>query len=264
MLGSNKVYIKKGNRNLRKVFRFFGLGICLAGLIFLVYFSLPLISWQLYLEPAFAAQQLASPIPQTTILSSTSIKSLINNTATALSGTDYTNASNWFPSAKTTKKAEESQDEITSQVASYYLSVPKLGIQNAVVSTVNGDLKENLVNYDGTAIPPEKGNAVIFGHSTLPQLYNPKDYTTIFANILKMQVGDTFLVTINNVEYTYKIFDIQVVDPTDTQVLAQTYDDSYLTVITCTPPGTVWKRLVLRSRLEKLASPKATPGASSN
>ena len=246
------MYVKKKQGHLRKIFRFFGLALCISGILFLLYFSLPLISWQLYLQPAFAAEELASPIPQTAILTPTSIKSLISATTSTLSGTDYNDASNWFPKVKIAKNPAQSTDQITSQVASYFLSVPALNIDNAVVSTVNSDLTQNLVNYDGTAIPPAKGNAVVFGHSTLPQLYNPKDYKTIFANILNLKVGDTFDVTVGGVQYVYKIFDIQVVDPTDTGVLAQTYDDSYLTVITCTPPGTVWKRLVIRSRLQKL------------
>ncbi len=246
----SRVYVKQKRRNIRKTIRFLGLGLSLCGLLFLIYFSLPLISWQLYLQPAFAAEQLASPIPQATILTPASIKSLLSATTQTLSGMDYNDANNWFPKASV--KNNQPGDQITSQVASYFLTIPRLDIQNASVSTVDNDLTEHLVNYAGTAIPPQKGNAVIFGHSTLPQLYNPKDYKTIFANILKLRIGDTFIVTVSGVQYVYKIFYLQVVDPTDTSVLAQAYDDSYLTVITCTPPGTVWKRLVLRSRLQKL------------
>jgi len=78
-----------------------------------------------------------------------------------------------------------------------------------------------LVNYQGTGIPGKNGNAVIFGHSTLPQLFNPKDYKTIFANTYKLKDGDTIYVIINNITYTYKIFKIVIVDPDDSSALVQ-------------------------------------------
>jgi sortase A len=43
-----------------------------------------------------------------------------------------------------------------------------------------------------------------------------------------------------------KIF---VVDPNDFGVLDQDKDGSYLTLITCTPPGTYLKRLVVKAKL---------------
>jgi len=41
------------------------------------------------------------------------------------------------------------------------------------------------------------------------------------------------------------------VSPRDLSILAQRYDDSYLTLITCVPPGTYFKRLIVRARLAK-------------
>jgi sortase A len=38
--------------------------------------------------------------------------------------------------------------------------------------------------------PGEYGNIVIFGHSTLPQLYNPKDYKTIFTYLPSLEKKD--------------------------------------------------------------------------
>ena len=93
---------------------------------------------------------------------------------------------------------------------------------------------------------------MIFGHSTLPQLFNAKDYKTIFANAYKLKNGDIIYATVKGVKYSYKIFKTIVVDPSDTSALEQDYDNSYLTLVTCTPPGTTWKRLVIKSRLERI------------
>ena len=108
-----------------------------------------------------------------------------------------------------------------------------------------------MVNYGGTAVPPDNGNAVIFGHSTLPQLYAEGNYKTIFTFLYKLTVGDEIIVTSTNITYKYRIENISVVDPDNTSVLEQSFDDSYITLITCTPPGTIWKRLVVKARLIK-------------
>ena len=113
-------------------------------------------------------------------------------------------------------------------------------------------MAKHLVNYQGTGIPGKNGNAVIFGHSTLPQLFNPKDYKTIFANVYKLKNGDVIYAMINGVTYTYKIFKITVVDPENSSALVQDYDNSYLTLVTCTPPGTTWKRLIVKAVLQEI------------
>lgn len=233
-----KSFLGKGLNRLAGIVLF-----CL-GIFILAYISFPLISWQVYFVPVFASQQVVSPIPQNRIVSPTTIQSLFSEAANTLTGVDYTNAQNWFPGYKV--------ELGKPAVESYTISIPKLSIRDAVVSTVNYDLDKHLVNYPGTGIPGENGNAVIFGHSTLPQLFNPKDYKKIFATAYSLAVGDEFSVTRSGVTYKYKIFSITVVDPSDTSVFSQNYDTSYVTLVTCTPPGTTWKRLIIKARLQAI------------
>ncbi len=137
------------------------------------------------------------------------------------------------------------------EVEFYKLSIPKLRITNATVSTQNADLSKHLVQYYGTPVPPFKGNTVIFGHSTLPQLFDPNNYNTIFANAHTLKEGDLFSVTVGSKEYMYKITQIYITTPDDISVLDQNSSDSYITIITCTPPGTIWKRLIIKAQLVK-------------
>ncbi len=241
-------YTKKSSHNLRKktkkiarisaIFLFFG------GIGALLYIFFPLISWQLYFAPVLASNEFQTPIPKTTIVSST-IGSLLAD-ATQGGSIDYTDAENWFPTYKF------SNAHAQSNIPTYTLSIPILGIKNAIVSTTDNDLEKHLVNYMGTAIPPQKGNSVVFGHSTLPQLFNPTDYKAIFATAYKLKMGDEIVITVNSVSYTYKVQTISIVAPTDTSIFTQSYDDSYVTLVTCTPPGTTWKRLIIRSKLQTL------------
>lgn len=237
-----KYYTKAKPKNFRRIFRIVSICVFSAGILGVIYIFLPLLSWQIYFSPVFAAGDVTSPIPKTTMVNSSTLQSLIAN---SFSGIDYSNAANWFPSYNT---------DLTSKpkATSYTITIPKLKITDAVVSTIDNDLDNHLVNYGGTALPPEKGNAVVFGHSSLPQLFNPKDYKTIFATAHTLKVGDTILVRVNDLSYTYKIFNISVVDPEDTSIFVQQYDSAYLTIVTCTPPGTTWKRLIIKSRVETL------------
>lgn len=241
-----KYYYKKTRPFNRKLFfRYFGAILAILGLFVTIYIFFPVIAFEVFISPALASQPLAVPIPQTKLLTPATIRQLLVTQSSALLGVDYTHASSWFP-------AYVPPSDGRPRIPAYQLSIPRLNIKRANVSTIDDDLSMHLVNFQGTCVPPDKGNCVIFGHSTLPSLYSPKDYKTIFANIQNLRVGDLIIVHIAGLDYIYKIFDMSVVSADNTSVLSQTMDDSYLTIITCTPPGTVWFRLIIKSRLEKL------------
>jgi sortase A len=239
-----KVYKKSKNINVKKVLRIASLGFSVIALIIGFYIFFPVISWELYIKPVFASASFASPIPKHTILTKNSLKSLLSNTANNLTGVNYNNAENWVP----TSYGDTSKN---LPVKTYSISIPKIGIENAIVSTVDTDLTSHLVHFPGTAIPPERGTAAIFGHSTLPHLFDRNNYKTIFANIHEVKIGDNIIANVNNTLYTYNIFAIEITDPEDSSYLTQSYDSSYIYIITCTPPGTTWKRLIVKARLEK-------------
>jgi len=89
---------------------------------------------------------------------------------------DLTKASNWF---------EVKSEGFTQKgkIISYTASIPSLSIKNATVSIGGEDLSQNLIQYPGTALPGKIGNTVIFGHSVLPQFFNPKNYLSIFSTL---------------------------------------------------------------------------------
>ncbi len=239
-------YYKSKNTHYKRLFvRLLGVLFIVLGSGIFFYVSFPLLSWHLYFAPVFASSDLTIPIPKTTVVSKDLFGSLVQNASQMIDGTDYQDARTWFP-------LYQNQNNKAPKISQYLLSIPKLGITNAIVSTTDYDLDRHLVYYGGTIIPPDTGNAVIFGHSTLPQLFNAKNYKTIFANAYKLQVNDTIIATIENVSYTYIIKSILVVDPTDTSAFSQNFDGSYLTLVTCTPPGTTWKRLIIKAQLEKI------------
>lgn len=159
---------------------------------------------------------------------------------------DLTNPNAWFPTSP--------QKRVVTPVNTYTLSIPKLKIQDALVTIAGDDLAVSLVHYGGTALPGEYGNTVVFGHSTLVQLYNPKNYKTIFSLLPTLKAGDEIDVTYDGISYKYVVYDMTVTDPSDLSALAQRFDDSYLTLITCVPPGTYWQRLHVFAKLVRPSS----------
>lgn len=235
-----KYYYRK-RRNYKLLLKLLSVFVIFSGGVIFMYTFFPLISWHIYFAPVFASQKIQAPIPAYTVINPSNITKLIANAAASIN-TDYTNAYNWYPGLS----------ERNSNVGTYTISIPKIEVENAIVSNEDSDLTRHMVQYNSDTFPPKEGNSIIFGHSTLPQLYNPKDYKTILANAYKLSVGDEIIVNTKNSKYNYKIETITVVEPTDTSVLAQNFSDSFLTIITCTPPGTVWKRLIIKARIKKI------------
>lgn len=166
-----------------------------------------------------------------------------------LSEEDYTKASNWFPTNEVFGKNE---------IIEYTLTIPKLGIENAHVSIGGEDLAEGLVQYPGTAIPGRVGNSVVFGHSILPIFYDPDNYLAIFSTLDKLNDGDDIYVDYDGIVYHYQVYDKFEVKPTQIEVLRQDEDASYMSLITCTPPGhpAKPKRLVVRAEIVPVTANK--------
>lgn len=235
----SKYYYKKSNKKRRLTMKLIGASATLTGIGILLYVFFPFLSWQVYFAPVFASQNIETPIPKTTVVSAQALSDLFTSAAQSF-GKDFTNANNWYPTNRI------SGGNIISE---YFLSIPSIGIKNALISTKDSDLTRHMIQYNKDTVPPLPGNSVIFGHSTLPQLFDPNNYKTILANAYKVSVGDEILIGIKNISYKYKVQNITVVEPEDTSVLAQNFSDSFITIITCTPPGTVWKRLIIKATL---------------
>lgn len=215
------------------------IGVGIASITTVVY---PLVSYQLFISPQLqrntnlspATQPIIEPVKQVKATEPVYVPEMINTTL------DYTKIDNWFP------QAIDASPTINS---TYVLSIPKLGIVNATVKTNEEDLKKSLIHYAGTAMPGELGNPVIFGHSVLPQFFSPTNYTSIFSTLHTLKKGDEIIINYDGIEYTYIIQEMYEVEPSNLEPLAQSYDNYHLTLITCTPPGTYLRRLIIKTTL---------------
>lgn len=224
----------KPEKLARDYFQFLPLFFLIIGLTLLGSVIYPLFSYQLLASPRFQPK-LLTPLAESSHQFQPQVLS---------ESQDLTLIANWFPEVNKPAK-------LSTKVTHYTLSIPRLKIFNATVEIGGEDLKKSLIHYGGTSLPGEFGNAVIFGHSVLPQFFNPKNYLTIFSTLPELEKGDEILVNFDGIQYRFQVYKMIEVDPEDLVVLEQRYDGSYLTLVTCVPPGTYWKRLAVRARLVK-------------
>lgn len=176
----------------------------------------------------------------------TSIVSPLGNTTyTVYAGSQQDITNEWLP-----KVASPSIS--ASKVTAYALSIPSLNISNAFVQIGGTDLNQGIIHYQGTSLPGEIGNSALFGHSVLPQFFNPTNYKTIFSTLPTIAVGAEILVTYDGVTYKYIVEEKNIKEADDVSVLDQPTDGRYITLVTCVPPGTYWKRLHVKAKLAKL------------
>ncbi len=224
-------YVKKKPFPTKKIVSIVSILFILAGIGIFIWTLLPILSFEIYYAPKFG--QLIEPVP---------FQEAINREFSKVLGTsiDYTKASAWFPKTTMIKSA--------SINSSYLLSIPKIGIENANVLVGADDLSQSLIQFSGP-LPGNLGNSIIFGHSTLPWLYNPKNYKTIFTKLADLEIDDNIFILSDNITYKFSVFEMKIISPDNLSILEQHYDYPAITLITCVPPGTYLKRLIVKAKL---------------
>ncbi len=226
-----RTYKKERNTAHKKIANSLSYITLIGGALLLFWAFYPIVSFEIY-SKVFLQRKISS-----SLLNQTDSPSVYSNNLR-----DFTQASLWFPAKPQALKSKPSIKE-------YSVAIPKLNIDEAQVLVGGDDLSKSLIHYLPETMPGENGNVIIFGHSTLPQLYNVNNYKTIFTYLPSLEKGDSIQVKVGETVYEYAVTDMFVVKPDQVSVLEQKKDGSYLTLITCVPPGTYWNRLVVKAKL---------------
>ena len=151
------------------------------------------------------------------------------------------------------------QRPINAPNINFSIIIPKLNAASAIVENVdplNQDeylnaLKKGVAHARGSAFPGSVGNVFLFAHST-DTLINVGRYNAVFFLIGHLVEGDEVDVYYKGRLYKYIVYDKKVVEPTDAEYLGTlTEGEKTLTLQTCYPPGTTFKRLVVLAKLEE-------------
>lgn len=132
----------------------------------------------------------------------------------------------------------------------FRLSIPSIGLSNIKVLVDSNSFEQSLAQLPGTAMPGEKGNLFITGHSSLTFLYSPTNFSAIFSNLPKIKKGD--LISIDALgHFDYIVEGMRVVDPSEVSVInPPDTEGRYLSLMTCVPPGFNSKRLIVLAKLK--------------
>lgn len=128
-----------------------------------------------------------------------------------------------------------------------YITIPKLGVELPIYhGTEEAVLQKSVGHLEGTSLPiGGTGNhSVLSAHRGLPR-------AKLFTDLDKLEVGDTFSITVLDRLLTYQVDQILVVEPQNVEPLYSVEGKDYCTLITCTPYGINSHRLLVRgSRVE--------------
>lgn len=133
----------------------------------------------------------------------------------------------------------------------FYLTIPKLGIKEALVETNAETLDpiDALGHYKSSGLPGEVGNTFIYGHSVLPIFFNENNYKTIFSTLHRLEEGDEIFIDYNNKTYKYLVEGKRDLKPQEVYPLATIkpayLNESTLVLMTCSPAGTKIRRLLV-------------------
>lgn len=239
-------YKKKPVGRQKKLLTFISYSTMTIGALFLFWSFYPIVASEVY-NRLFIQSDMIAPIPGTFAATSVDKARSIKGGAQAFSTNllDYTQASSWFVNAP-----EQNINAYNSDIKEYYLSIPKLNIENIRVVVGGNDLLTGLIQYLPENPPGVEGTVNIFGHSTHTSLYHKNDFKSIFTFLPSLQVGDIFYVTVDGVKFTYEIYDRVIIEPTELSALQPKYDTSYVNLFTCVPVGTFNNRLQVKARLQ--------------
>lgn len=132
----------------------------------------------------------------------------------------------------------------------FKLSVPSISLENVIVAVNSNDFDNMPAHLPGTALPGEKGNVFITGHSSLPQNI-AVNHKAFFVNLPNVKKGDSIYVDVLGQRFTYEVLGLRIVDPKDISVIDPPDNRGrYLSLMTCVPPGFNTKRLIVFAKLQ--------------
>ena len=134
------------------------------------------------------------------------------------------------------------------------LIIPKINVDVPVLYDVGNDYDSQMAAMakgvahfaipGASSHPGQVGNTVLAGHSS-NDLFDTGNYKFIFAQLDKLNIGDTVYANYNSKRYTYTVTKKEVVGPNDVNKLVYTTTKPILTLLTCTPVGTAISRLLV-------------------
>lgn len=137
--------------------------------------------------------------------------------------------------------------DITGTGIMGYIDIPSIQVELPIYhGTSEGVLQIAAGHVEGSSLPTggENTHCVLSAHRGLPS-------ARLFTDLDKMQIGDTFTLSVVDRILTYEVDQILTVLPHEVEPLYVQEGEDYCTLVTCTPYGINTHRLLVRgTRIE--------------
>ncbi len=142
------------------------------------------------------------------------------------------------------------------------IEIPSIGVKANVsnprstdIAVLDQELLAGAVRYPGTGIPGERGNVLLFGHSSqLPIVHNQA--FKAFNDIQNLKEGEPIYVVGPTKVYVYAVEKVEEAN-TNTDAISLDVNGSRLTLATCNNFGTKEDRFIVTAKLVSVADREA-------
>lgn len=136
------------------------------------------------------------------------------------------------------------------------LIIPKINVEAPMIygtnpldnNAVANKLRDGVVHYpiaNAASSPGQNGATTILGHSSM-DVFDNGNYKFVFVQLSKLDIGDNFYINYQGTRYTYSVTKKEIIDPKEIAKVTPTdATKPSVILITCEPPGTALKRLLV-------------------
>jgi sortase A len=131
--------------------------------------------------------------------------------------------------------------------------IPKLGANAKVIPNIDPynsrvyqvALTQGVAHAKGTSVPGGGGNIFLFSHSSV-NFYEATRYNSVFYLLTKLETDDEVDLYYKSQKYPYTVVAKKTVSANAVEYLKSMPDEQEtVTLMTCWPPGTTYKRLLV-------------------
>lgn len=142
--------------------------------------------------------------------------------------------------------------EVINMDPNFGIYIPKIKANSPIILNVDPYNEETYINalYKGVAhakgssTPNLTGNVFLFAHSAV-NFYEQRKFNVYFYLLGELEKDDLIYISYKGEIYTYKVLETKKVDPKDIKYLGEYMDEDTLTIMTCWPAGTDFKRIIV-------------------
>ena len=151
------------------------------------------------------------------------------------------------------------EDVIVPKNTDFGIVIPKIRANSQIHQDVDWQnpqiyqkaLQTGVAHALGTSTPDQDGNMFLFAHSGV-DFYEAVRYNAEFYLLGKLEVGDEITIFYQDKPYLYTVREVKKVSPSEVEYLEKDSITKTLTLMTCWPAGTTFKRLLVIAERETL------------